>query len=132
VDLFAPGGNRIMDNVDHAFTVLATMGSLQDESKEVFSDGIIKSSFFITDAWDNAYYTVKRGSSFASPLVAGAAALVWAENPQLTKDQVKSILCSTASRSEIFGGWPNKTFEDSTYGVLDVAAAIAMARSLDR
>jgi subtilisin family serine protease len=41
------------------------------------------------------YYRVA-GTSFAAPLAAGAAALAWSINPNLTPDQVKSLLYSTA------------------------------------
>ncbi|HZC31422.1 MAG TPA: S8 family serine peptidase, partial [Gaiellaceae bacterium] len=62
------------------------------------------------------------GTSFAAPLAAGAAALVWGVNPALTARQVVRIIESTASghgaRSDELG-----------YGVIDVAAAVAAARS---
>jgi len=63
-----------------------------------------------------------RGTSFASPQVAGAAALVWATNPQLRADEVASILEQTASGQ---GSWT----AELGYGVLDVAAAIARAQN---
>ncbi|MEW5739854.1 MAG: S8 family serine peptidase [Myxococcota bacterium] len=43
----------------------------------------------------------ENGTSFASPFVAGVAALVWAANPQATADQVVSALIDTAKP---FGG----------------------------
>ena len=60
------------------------------------------------------------GTSFSSPQVAGAAALVWAANPQLRADEVASILEQTASGQ---GDWN----AELGYGVLDVAAAVAKA-----
>ena len=67
-------------------------------------------------------YGYGSGTSFASPQVAGAAALVWAANPQLRADEVASILEQTASGR---GNWN----EELGYGVLDVAAAVARARN---
>ena len=67
-------------------------------------------------------YGFGSGTSFAAPQVAGAAALVWAANPQLRAAQVASILKQTASGR---GGWN----AELGYGVLDVAAAVAKAQS---
>ncbi len=67
-------------------------------------------------------YGYGSGTSFASPQVAGAAALVWAANPQLRADEVASILEQTASGQ---GSWT----AELGYGVLDVAAAIARAQN---
>ena len=66
-------------------------------------------------------YGWSSGTSFATPEVAGAAALVWAANPALTAEQVAAILKSTA-----FGGtrWNPRL----GFGVIDVAAAVAAAR----
>ena len=62
-------------------------------------------------------YGYGSGTSFATPQVAGAAALVWAANPQLRADEVATILEQTASG---LGAWN----AELGYGVLDVAAAV--------
>ena len=67
-------------------------------------------------------YGFSSGTSFASPQVAGAAALVWAANPGLRAAQVASILEETASGA---GRWN----AELGYGVLDVAAAVAKAQA---
>ena len=67
-------------------------------------------------------YGYGSGTSFASPQVAGAAALVWAANPQLRAAQVASILEQTATGR---GSWN----AELGYGVLDVAAAVTQAQS---
>jgi len=61
------------------------------------------------------------GTSFAAPLVAGAAALVWGANPKLTARAVVAILEQTASGD---GKWT----PELGYGVIDVAAAVARAQ----
>ncbi len=66
-------------------------------------------------------YGYSSGTSFSAPQVAGAAALVWAANPQLTAQQVAQILKQTASGQ---GRWT----PDLGFGVIDVAAAVAMAQ----
>jgi subtilisin family serine protease len=65
-------------------------------------------------------YGFSSGTSFAAPQVAGAAALVWAANPALTREQVAWILKRTASRD---GQWTRVL----GYGVLDVGRAVQMA-----
>jgi hypothetical protein len=72
------------------------------------------------------HYGWSSGTSFSTPEVAGAAALVWAANPALTAQQVAGILKATASGR---GRWNPRL----GYGVIDVAAAVASARgqSLD-
>jgi thermitase len=62
------------------------------------------------------------GTSFAAPLVAGAAALVWAANPALRAVDVARILEQTASAVD---SWT----PELGFGVIDVAAAVALARS---
>jgi subtilisin family serine protease len=62
------------------------------------------------------------GTSFAAPMVAGAAALAWSINPNLTPDEVRSILFTTA-KDLGETGW------DDVYGWgrLDVGAVAAKA-----
>jgi len=66
-------------------------------------------------------YGYGSGTSFSSPEVAGAAALVWAANPALRATDVAEILKQSASGH---GGWN----QDTGYGILDAAAAVARAQ----
>jgi thermitase len=65
------------------------------------------------------------GTSFAAPLAAGAAGLVWSVAPGLTPEEVLAILYSTAvdlgdpGWDEVFG-----------HGRLDIGAAVALARDI--
>jgi subtilisin family serine protease len=67
-------------------------------------------------------YGVGSGTSFAAPQVAGAAALVWGVNPKLRAADVARILKETAAGSGVRD-------DELGFGVLDVAAAVAAARS---
>jgi subtilisin family serine protease len=67
-------------------------------------------------------YAYGTGTSYSSPQVAGAAALVWAADPTLTPSGVIGILEQTASGH---GKWNPGT----GYGVLNVAAAVAEAKT---
>ena len=65
------------------------------------------------------YYGWASGTSFASPEVAGAAALAWAANPRLTASQVAKVLKESASGS----AWS----PELGWGRLDAAAAVQLA-----
>jgi subtilisin family serine protease len=69
-------------------------------------------------------YGYGSGTSFSSPEVAGAAALVWAANPVLRASDVAAILKQTASGH---GTWN----QDTGYGILDVAGAVARAQGVE-
>jgi subtilisin family serine protease len=67
------------------------------------------------------FYGYGSGTSFSTPEVAGAAALVWAANPSLSAAGVAETLKQSATGD---GAWN----EDTGYGILDVAAAVARAQ----
>jgi subtilisin family serine protease len=65
------------------------------------------------------YYGWASGTSFASPEVAGAAALIWGANPRLTAAQVAQVLKQSADGP----GWTRQL----GWGRLDAAAAVQLA-----
>jgi len=69
-------------------------------------------------------YGYDSGTSFASPEVAGAAALVWAANPALSATDVAAVLKEAAAGNN--GVWHS----DTGFGRLDAAAAVARAQAL--
>ena len=72
-------------------------------------------------------YGVFAGTSFASPLVCGAAALVWAVNPSLTNTQVVQVLENTATQTQ----GPQGTWNSTTgWGLLNLCAAVTQSLSL--
>ncbi|MBC7294280.1 MAG: S8 family serine peptidase [Thermoleophilia bacterium] len=62
------------------------------------------------------------GTSFSTPLVAGVTSLMLARNPQLTRQQVEDILCTTADDLGPAGWDP-----ESGYGLLDAYEAVLCA-----
>ncbi len=68
-----------------------------------------------------------QGTSMAVPLVAGAAALMRAANPDLPVADVVALLKQTAARPAGTGWTP-----ELGWGVLDAGAAVRAARGLDR
>lgn len=67
---------------------------------------------------DRRYYRAT-GTSFAAPLVTGAATLIWSQNPSLSADQVRQMLLQSASDI----GTPGID-QFTGYGALDVNAAL--------
>jgi thermitase len=66
------------------------------------------------------FYGWASGTSFSSPEVAGAAALVWAANPKLSAQQVAWVLKQSADGE----GWNRQL----GWGRLDAAAAVQLAQ----
>ncbi|HEU4657863.1 MAG TPA: S8 family serine peptidase [Capillimicrobium sp.] len=75
-------------------------------------------------AGDNRFAFLE-GTSMATPIVAGAAALMLDRNPDLHPDDVIRLLKRTATRQ---GGWS----PDLGWGIVDAEAAVIAAGQLDR
>ncbi len=74
-----------------------------------------------------AGYLIRSGSSFASPLAAGVAALVRQANPELTPDEVYEVLRGSATDLGVAG--PDTLFG---YGAVNAESAVALAGSPSR
>ena len=70
-------------------------------------------------------YTVANGTSFSTPQVAGAAALVKQTHPHFTPAQVKSALVNTAANGLTEDGSAKASVTSAGAGLLDVAAALS-------
>lgn len=68
-------------------------------------------------------YAVEQGTSFSSPLVAGAAALLKQARPGLTVDQYRSLLIDSADAASLVPGAP-ASIQQGGAGVLNVISAI--------
>jgi len=88
----------------------------------VTSSGV-RAPFSNTGPWLSLAALGDDGTSFAAPVVAGAAALVLQANPRLTARQVVQILEGTASGRGI-------RTDGLGFGVVDPALAVARARSV--
>jgi serine protease AprX len=67
---------------------------------------------------DNTYFRMS-GTSMSAPMVAGAAALLLEDEPNLNPDQVKYRLMATANKT-----WPGYNATQAGAGCLDVYAAL--------
>jgi serine protease AprX len=107
-DLVAPG-RRIVS--------LRAVGSTLDT---LFPDRVVTAA-------NGATYLRLTGTSMSTPVVAGAVALLLERRPDLTPDQVKSLLVRTA---QPYGQESGTTLPDQAAdgsGLLDVAAAMSTA-----
>jgi len=72
-----------------------------------------------TSSTTNPGYYIVEGTSFAAPIVSGAAALVWQAYPYFSNDLVRQTLLGTAT--PLGGSQPNPTFG---YGAVNIGAAV--------
>jgi hypothetical protein len=81
----------------------------------------------IVSTWDGGGYEIASGTSMAAPLVSGLVALMKSVRPDLTPDEVESLLKGTAHDLGIPG-------RDSAfgYGLIDASAAVSAAAAYVR
>jgi minor extracellular serine protease Vpr len=75
------------------------------------------------DMYDSSGYILVDGTSFSTPLVAGAAALIKSARPGLTVDQYRSLLINTAAAVQTRSG-QTPSIQQAGAGLLDVSAAL--------
>jgi serine protease len=108
LDVVAPGGDVSID-----------------QNADGYPDGVLQQTIIQADpaSFDYAFF---QGTSMACPHVAGVAALVLAKNPDLTPDQVRQALQSTATDLGA-PGWD----EIYGWGLINAPAAVAWAGQPD-
>lgn len=90
----------------------------------VFKPDILAPGSYIKscrNTWNNknkkTYYTIKSGTSMATPVVSGAVALLISRYPELTNDEVKFRLCASAYDL-------NRPLNEQGCGLLNIEALI--------
>jgi serine protease AprX len=124
-DLVAPGNGTV--------SLMAPNSTLANTD----SAGLVQNSYYRTGGTgiSGTYFRLS-GTSMATPVVSGAAALLLQQNPSLTPDQVKARLMKTAQKalplySTAYDRWTQKGFSLQSdvfavgAGYLDIQAAIS-------
>ena len=83
------------------------------------------------DLYSSNGYTAASGTSFSSPMTAGAAALVKQKHPGWTTAQIRSALINTTVANVLTDGSSKAAITAQGSGKLDVAAAVNAAVSLN-
>lgn len=79
-----------------------------------------KPIFAATLAGEKAYREDWSGTSFSAPMVSGAAALLWAMNPELTAAEVRSLILNNTSGTAT----PATDYQYGRYPILNVGLAV--------
>jgi subtilisin family serine protease len=117
-----PGVLSVAASTDGGAVDPANGGPALDFSEYGNAANIAAPGIGVLSTWWDGNYAVESGTSFAAPLVAAAAALVFAANPSLTGPQVATLLRQTASPLS-----PGGSKIDG--GLLNVGAAVEAAGS---
>ncbi len=108
---------RAVDIVAPGVDVLSLRARATDANyRPLLSDEYTLGEFIV--GADKRYVRVS-GTSFSAPMVTATAAYVWAQNPELSAQQVRSILTATATDIEAPG-----RDSKSGYGMIDPRAAL--------
>lgn len=110
-----------------------------EQPRAYFSNyGTVKVDFFapgteIYSTVPSQKYRYAQGTSMASPVAAGAAALIWAYFPEMTSEQVKEVLFETVNIPDVTvtvgSEGDQRKFSDlsATGGIIDVNKAVRLA-----
>lgn len=126
--LFDEKGNEISKNVitvgantmDHT-NLKASFSNFGKKSVDVFAPG---QAIYSTVPNKDGEYKNEDGTSMASPVVAGVAALVWAHYPKLTAIDIKQILMDSVNKN------PSLADISVTGGVVDAYKAVQLAEKM--
>ena len=91
-----------------------------NEAKDISAPGVHILSSYNRSTDDYGYLD---GTSMASPLVAGVAALMWAVNPNISVDAAKTAIYSTANKMDSSLPDYHDSTQTGSHGAIDAAAA---------
>jgi len=134
-------GNNSLSNISYPASndnVIAVGATDQNNQKADFSNygnklSVVAPGVDIYSTSLNNSYVTSSGTSFSAPQVSAIAALMWSANSNLTVQQVRNIIESTAQKVgdysyQAMAEHPNGTWnEQMGYGLVDAYAAVKAA-----
>ena len=90
-----------------------------NEYKDICAPG---ESIYSTSSTSTSSYVFKTGTSMASPIVAGAMALLWTADPELSVDEAKELIYNSADELTVTSGREGQY----GHGILNIAAALKL------
>ncbi|MBC7850394.1 MAG: S8 family serine peptidase [Chitinophagaceae bacterium] len=102
--------------------IAATFSNYGNAVVDIFAPGV----YIYTTATNNGYEAVD-GTSFASPVVAGVAALLKSYFPSLTPEQLVQIICTSGTLIEVSVKVPGTTDQEVSFKTLSTTGRIVNA-----
>ena len=122
--------DEVVSHVDVIAVVRSTRMDLEDNAARGAAVELIAPGVDVLSTGSNGGYDVVTGTSFAAPCTAGCAALALSTNPDLTRDQLRTIMRETAD--QIGGVVYDANGHNDDYGFGRVNANSAVRRAARR
>lgn len=130
--LVAASGNDDITNVMYpaGYNNVLSVGAIDDTySKAWFSNygsslDVVAPGEHIASTWMPDNYVYSDGTSMASPIVAGVAALVYWSDPSLTRNEIALAIIDTADSDIIYSNNPGYPYPQLGEGLVNALAAV--------
>lgn len=135
VNLVAASGNQSNNSINYpaSHSMVIAVGAIDNTNhRSDFSNfgtglDIVAPGKDIYSTYLNNGYVTSSGTSFSTPQVVGAVALMLSTNPNLTPLEVKNIIVATAQKLNDYTFDSNNWNNEVGYGIIDANACVRLA-----